>query len=289
MLWNRKKTNLQKTVVIFGKEFPEVVQNGIKYKYVLPVLFDKQRHFSAKECYAEVIKNHPEYKRSVLPTDEEMKKLIIEGAGRFILDGANSVPLLEKKYGVKIRGNYKYPHDMSDIEYNFYKFDRYGLPAFNRYANSEAEAYLYAWDSLQHDPSTKLKTLQHLYKEMIILNPDLAQYKFDVNSDKELNFFLAGLVYGFPISDIMAFIKGNTADGRAYAKNQKENMQVLEKYGINPKDIRWIPSDETVRNLVMQMQNQKAKSSVFKTAIDKLKQKTEKAFKQIKNSIAGRY
>jgi len=245
-------------VLIFGKQYPMYYeQNNTKFKDVASDFFKTQKHFDAKEYYAEVVKHNPEYKSVFYPSEKQIQKMIIEKYGIASVDGATSVPFFEQKYGIKVGGGYKYPNNMSDIEYYFYMLQKLGLGLIlnNIKVVDEKSAYIVAWQNLHYVYNDRLKTLQQLYREIIELNPDLKAYKFDTNDSGKLIKFLGGIKNNFPIADIMKFVNGDfeVANTEIY----KNKLKSLEKYGIRGGDIQWKLSDETIQNIEQQIQHKK--------------------------------
>lgn len=258
----------EEIVKIFGKEYPSTRnENCTDYRHVLPDYFALQKHFSAQDYYNEVIKNHPEYKSWFKPSEKQIEKMIIEKIGMADLDGATSVPKCEKTYNVKIAGNYKYPQNMSDIEYNFYTMLKTGLkPIVGIKVTDKASAYWEAWQNLHFPPEEDLKRQQDLYYEIISLNPELEKYIFDINNKKNLEVFLAGITYKFPIDDIMMFINNH----ETYEEYNKRVDNRLQKLGVHA---YWRLSDKTIQELEKQLQGRKVVHDKFVSATEKVKTK----------------
>lgn len=266
---------MSETVTIFGKKYPAYEYNATEFRYILPDFFARHKHFSAKEYYNEVVKNHPEYKSVFHPSEKQIEKMIIENIGSAAMDGANSVHYLEKKLGINIAANYKYPNNMSDIEYNFYKLMKRGLVNANGKVNvkDKKSAYHEAWQNLHYPNQNRLKVLQDLYHEIIKLNPWLNQHKFDINDQGKLVKFLAGITYRFPITDIMMVVNEQQPNKQELANK----LKALEKYGIQRIDFGWIPSDDTIQDIELKMKHRENVSQKFNDASDKVKtlQKTK--------------
>ena len=289
---------MSSTVTIFGKKYPGNItkynprypeleymdaHNSVKLKYILPDFFKTQKHFSNEEYYAEVIKEHPEYKNEPGLTEKQIQEIIIQKNDHASIEGATSAPAFEKKYGVKMAADYNYPDNMSDIEFSVYFFQK-TLGGFFTYKHlttnveNKNDAYVKAWCDLHYPKNEILNRLQSLYCEIIELNPDLKNYKFDINDPRKLTFFLAGISYRFPIADIMNYIK---YDGNVYGNDvyYKEKIKQFEKYGIKIADISRLLSDETIADLIKQIQNNKVKSDTF----DKGSNKIKSMFKRLTN------
>lgn len=268
---------MSQKVLIFGKQYPMYYEpNNTEFRNVAPDLFKTQKHFDAKEYYAEVVKHNPEYKSIFHPTETQIQKMIVEKYGTASVDGATSVPFFEQKYGLKIGGNYKYPKNMSDIEYYFYMLQKLGLGIAlgGIKVVDKKSAYIAAWQNLHYGTQhERLKTLQQLYHEIIELNPDLKAYRFDISDSEKLIKFLGGIKNNFPITDIMKFINdGFTAENMVVYENK---LKSLEKYGIRGGDIQWKLSDETIQNIEQQAKNNKARQvKVFSDGKNNVVKKT---------------
>lgn len=264
---------MTQTVTIFGKKYPAYESNATEYRYVLPDFFNKQKHFSSKEYYDEVIKNHPEYKSLFHPSEKQIQQMIIGNIGWAALDGANSVPGFEKKFGIKIFPDYKYPNNMSDIEYSFYKLQKLGLTSGTGKipGKGKSKAYHEAWQNLHYPNQNRLKIYQDLYNELISLNPWLNQYKFDTNNQEKLIKFIAGITYKFPIKDIMMFLNGE----KPTQEDLKNKLKPLEKYGITLTDFSWIPSDDTIQDIEQKIKHRQNTAQKFHTASKNVKKLQE--------------
>jgi hypothetical protein len=262
---------MSETVTIFGKKYPAYEYNATEFRYILPDFFARHKHFSGKEYYDEVVKSHPEYKSLFHPSEKQIEKMIIKAIGWGAMDGANSVHYIEKKFGIKIAGDYKYPNDMSDIEYHFYKLMKKGLLDTEKNTNINTEtkeqAYIVAWQKLHYPNQNLLKTLQDLYFEIIKLNNWLNQYKFDINNKRKLIYFLAGITYKLPIKDIMMFVNDEKPNKEEY----KNKFKPLEKYGMRHTDFHWFLSDDTIRDIEQKMQHRKNISQQFFDGSKKVK------------------
>ena len=258
---------MSESVTIFGKKYPAYEYNSTEFRYILPDFFAKHKHFSAKEYYNEVVKNHPEYKSIFRPSEKQIEKMIIENIGWGAMDGANSVHYFEKKFGINIAGNYKYPNNMSDIEYHFYTQLKLGLGTIPPTKDKKHKYYQEAWQHLHYPNQDRLKVLQDLYHEIVQLNPWLNQYPFDINDQRKLITFLAGITYRFPIIDIIKAVNGQHLN----RQELKNKLKALEKYGIQKNDIGWIPSDDTIQDIEQKMKQRGNISQKFDDGSDKVK------------------
>ena len=266
-----------KTVTILGKKYPAYEYNATDLRYILSDFFKTQRHFSAKEYYDYVIKHHPEYKSFFHPTERQIEKMIIEKLGRGAMDGANSVIYFDNKFGTKIAADYKYPNNMSDIEYHFYMIKKRGFATISGKINikDKQSAYLEAWQNMHYPPENDMQILHELYYEILELNPELKLYNFDINNRQRLIQFLYGICYRLPIADIMKFVTGRTEQETKEELNNK--IKSLEKYGIQRMDFGWITSDETIKRIEQQMA-----TKVLERATEKIKQNDTQPKKQRK-------
>lgn len=262
---------MSESVTIFGKKYPAYKYNATEFRYILPDFFAKHKHFSAKEYYNEVVKNHPEYKSIFRPSEKQIEKMIIENIGWGAMDGANSVHYLEKKFGINIAGNYKYPNNMSDIEYHFYTQLKLGLGTIPPSKDKKHKYYQEAWQHLHYPNQDRLKVLQDLYHEIVQLNPWLNQYKFDTNNQEKLIKFIAGITYKFPIKDIMMFLNGE----KPTQEDLKNKLKPLEKYGITLTDFSWIPSDDTIQDIEQKIKYRQNTAQKFHTASKNVKKLQE--------------
>lgn len=260
---------MTQTVTIFGKKYPAYESNATEYRHILPDFFKKQKHFSSKEYYDEVIKNHPEYKSLFHPSEKQIQQMIIDNIGWAAIDGANSVHNFEKKFGIKIAPDYKYPNNMSDIEYSFYRLQILGLASGTGSipGKGKTKAYHEAWQNLHYPNQNRLKTYQSLYNELINLNPWLNQYKFDTNDQRKLIKFIAGITYKFPIKDIMMFLN----DEKPTKEDLQNKLKPLEKYGITLSDFSWIPSDDTIQDIEQKMKYHQNTAQKFHNASKEIK------------------
>ena len=242
-----------KTIKIFGKSYPlyrntdgTYDENCVAFRDWLPSFFINQEHFSPEEYYSALVKKFPQFKKKwydikKLPSERDIENYFIEHLGYAAMDGANSVPLVEKKYGIKIGGNYKYPKGMSDIEYHAYEFNILGFSTvWYQNINTKQRAYMRTWQDMHYSQESEISDLQALVQELIDLNPELKKLKFDKNKRYDLIRFIAGVMYNFPMSDIQLVLNGVDKE---YNEKMKTKMKSL---GLDPKDFQWILSFETI-------------------------------------------
>ena len=243
--------------VVFGKQYPpdivndRFIPNSISFKDFLPHFFTEQKHFSSKEYQTKVAELFPKFKTKwyqKAPTEKEIEKYFIEEKGHGAMDGANSVPQVEEKLGIKIGGGYKYPNGMSDIEYHAYTMGQIGLytPFHEPNPNNQKEAYMEAWQELHYPREKILPILQQQYHELVELNPQLKDVKLDVNSPVHLTLFKAGVTYDFPVADINLFIAEHDK-GSIALRNRDRMKNELNAIGLNEKDFTWVLSSETIK------------------------------------------
>lgn len=242
-----------KTIKIFGKTYPlyrntdgTYDENCVAFKDWLPSFFINQEHFSPEEYYSALVRKFPQFKKKwydikKLPSERDIENYFIEHLGYAAMDGANSVPLVEKKYGIKIGGNYKYPKGMSDIEYHAYEFNIFGFsPVWYQNINTKQMAYMRIWQDMHYSQESEISDLQALVQELIDLNPELKKLKFDKNKRYDLIRLKAGVTYNFPVADIQLVLNG-------VDKEYKEKMKTkMKSLGLDPKDFQWILSFETI-------------------------------------------
>ncbi len=246
--------------VVFGKKYPPHMVNGVlnpnsvAFRDYLPDLFARSKHFSPAEYQAEVERKFPKFKKKWYQkalSEKDIEKLMIKEHGFAAMDGANSVPQLEEKLGIKIGGGYKYPKGMTDIEYHAYKMEQIGLYSPYREPNpkTQEDAYICAWQEMHYPREKMLPILQQQYQELIELNPQLKDVKLDTNNPVHLTLFRAGVTYNFPVADINLFIAehdiGNTA------KRHSERMKKeLTEAGVSPDiTVGWVLSSETIKDI----------------------------------------
>lgn len=250
-----------KSVKIFGKSFPlykspdgTYDENCVAYKDYLPAFFMNQKHFSSQEYYKELVAKFPQFKRGryefrALPSERDIENFFISKFGWGAMDGANSVPLAEKKYGIKIGGGYKYPNNMSDIEYHAYSFNSTGFHnVWHKEISTKQEAYMYIWQCMHYSQDDEISVLQSLVQDLIELNPQLKQIRFNKDSRWDLIKLHAGVMYDFPVSDIQLFLDGGDKD---YRKKMQENMRTV---GLNPNDFTWILSFDTIQDIAKKIE-----------------------------------
>ncbi|MBO7508925.1 MAG: hypothetical protein J6T57_01455 [Alphaproteobacteria bacterium] len=296
------------TIEIFGKSFPlyknpngTYDENCVAFKDWLPWFFINQEHFSSQEYYSELIKYFPQFKRKwydfrALPSEQDIENYIISNLGYAALDGANSVPLVEKKYGIKIGGDYKYPNGMTDIEYHAYSFNIRGFShVWYKEINTEQDAYMYIWQCMHYSKDEEISVLQSLVQELIELNPQLKTIRFNKDSRRDLMRLQAGVMYNFPMADIQMFLDGIEKD---YPKKMCEKMRSV---GLNPRDFEWVLSFDTIQDIAQKIgktdvnsfsgieytkhvaqQDNNIKPNSFKRATNALLKKIFPEFKQYK-------
>ena len=249
-----------KTIKIFGKTYPlyrntngTYDENSVAFRDWLPSFFINQEHFSPEAYYSALVKKFPQFKKKwydikKLPSERDIENYFIEHLGYAAMDGANSVPLVEKKYGIKIGGNYKYPKGMSDIEYHAYEFNIFGFsPVWYQNINTKQGAYMRIWQDMHYSQESEISDLQALVQELIDLNPELKKLKFDKNKRYDLIRIKAGVTYNFPVADIQLFLNG-------VDKEYKEKMKTkMKSLGLDPKDFQWVLSFETIENVAQKI------------------------------------
>lgn len=249
--------------------------NAIPLAEVLPVLFEKEKHFSKEEYYNEMISICPELKKKWyerIPSEEKIQEMIIKDIGYGVVDGKESVPEAEKALGIKIDPEYKYSGGMTDFEYSMENFYKYGLfdpfqkgngrdycfdcwsdvKGETHYASepNKVRAYTQAWRNLHYpDREAVKKSAQNDWKELCELNPELKEIKFDKENMALLVMAQAGVIYGFPKEDIELFLneyeKGNTG-----ARHRDRIKLELKEAGL-PEDFtpHWVPSSQTIKKM----------------------------------------
>ena len=254
-------------------------KNSVAFSEIAQDYFLMLKHFSSKEYYNEVIKNHPEYKNKIdsVPTETSIEKMITEEYGNVYISGATSVPAFEEMTGLKIAGVYKLPKDMSDIEYSFYMLQQTGIGLRTK------NVWIEAWYNLHYPENERLVKYQKLYDEIIELNPALKSYKFDTKNPQKLREFLDGITFKFPIADIMYFVNkedifkssGYNGTFNDWWQQRRTRQNALrKKYKIG---MFWILSDETMDYLEQQLGKEKTKK--FKKAMNSVKNKILGVFK----------
>ncbi|MFQ6778133.1 MAG: hypothetical protein ACLRFI_02455 [Alphaproteobacteria bacterium] len=248
-------------VKIFDKTYNSYdEENAVSWHDYLPDFFATKQHFSAKEYYDYVIKNHPEYKSIFKPSEKQIQKMIIDKLGYATLDGATSVLSLKKKYGIDIGEKYIYPKNMTDIEYNAYLLDTLGITPLNNNitVQSKFDAYYEAWQHLHYDKTKHLEKLQSLYQELVSLNPKLKTININLNDYKKIRQLIAGATYQFPLEDISLFINATPEE-----KNKaKENTKLLrKKYNI---EIGWVLSESTIKKIESQIKSHDLQQAITK-------------------------
>ena len=249
-----------KTIKIFGKTYPlyrningTYDENSVAFRDWLPSFFINREHFSPEAYYSALVKKFPQFKKKwydvkKLPSEHDIENYFIEHLGYAAMDGANSVPLVEKKYGIKIGGGYKYPKGMSDIEYHAYEFNILGFSTvWYQNINTKQGAYMRIWQDMHYSQESEISDLQALVQELIDLNPELKKLKFDKNKRYDLIRIKAGVTYNFPVADIQLFLNG-------VDKEYKEKMKTkMKSLGLDPQDFQWIVSFETIENVAQKI------------------------------------
>lgn len=270
--------------VVFGKKYPPHMVNGVlnpnsvAFRDYLPDLFARSKHFSSKQYQDEVSKKFPKFKKKWYQkalSEKDIEKLMIKEHGFGAMDGANSVPQLEEKLGIKIGGGYKYPKGMTDIEYHAYTMEQIGLYSPYREPNpkTQEDAYICAWQEMHYPREKMLPILQQQYQELIELNPQLKDVKLDTNNPVHLTLFRAGVTYNFPVADINLFIAehdiGNTA------KRHSERMKKeLTEAGVSPDiTVGWVLSSETIKDIGRKLKEKEQVNETVK--IEELVKKEE--------------
>ena len=244
-------------VTIFGKSYPmyknpngTVDENSVRFVDWLPDFFASKKHFSPKEYYDAIVAKFPQFKRkwyniSSLPSEKDIEKYFLDAFGYGAMDGANSVPPVERKYGIKIGGGYKYPDNMTDIEYHAHRFNKIGFyNIMDKEVESVQDAYMNIWQAMHYEERDLMPVLQSWVQELISLNPQLKTLQFDKNNRMQLIYILAGATYDFPAADIQLFLDG--VRGRNVREQQKAQLAAL---GLDPKDFQWILSPATIRDI----------------------------------------
>ena len=286
------------TIEIFGKSFPlyrntdgTYDENSVAFRDWLPSFFINQQHFSPQEYYSELVKYFPQFKRKrynfrPLPSEQDIENYFILNFGYGAMDGANSVQLAEKKYGIKIGGGYKYPKGMSDIEYHAYQFNLLGFfTIWHKEINTKQDAYMYTWQCMHYSKDEEISILQSLVQELISLNPQLQKIRFNKDNRLDLVRLLAGVMYNFPVADIQMFLDGVDKD---YRKRMCEKMQSV---GLNPHDFQWVLSFDTIQDIAQRIKKTNANSfSRIEDAKNATQQKNTKtsSFKFATNTLLKR-
>lgn len=291
------------TVSIFGKEYPLYIlptydkdgksivvreENSTAYSDFLPDFFAAQeKHFSKEDYYAKVVEKHPEYKKKWFentPSEKEIEQFALKKYGHCALDGATSIPKAEKELGVKVGGGYKFPQGMSDIEYHAHCFIQTGLDSSYGNPTTKMEAYIQAWQELHFGSEEKNKALlKEQCAELVELNPQLKEVKFDWNNAEQLGRFRAGVIYNFPKDDIQLFLDECAKGVQNINKNlQLHNQERFTQMGI-PNCFNWVLSDKTIDNIALKLKEKEGKTT------EALAQNEEKAApKSPKEQVAER-
>ncbi len=248
-------------IKIFGKKYISFEENSVRYTKWLPDFFSTQKSFSPEEYYKEMVKNHPEFKKKWyerIPSEKEIQRYFIKEYKKDVIDGADSIPKAEKKFGIQIGGKYTYPGCITDIEYHAKRVKEMGLPIFfdKKHKITKEEAYMEAWQKL-HYKEDVLQVLQKQYKEIVKLNPQLAKIRLNKNNPKDLQCLLNGVTYDFPVADIQSFI-----DGRVWHRVSEHVIKRLKSYGLKEKDFDWVPSTKTIHDIGQKVQAKRAKEEV---------------------------
>jgi len=255
---------------IFGVQYPPHLVNGrdfnpnsVEYKHYLPTFFAQQKHFSNEEYQEEVAKKFPKFKKKWYQktiSEKDIEQSFINTLGSAAMDGANSVPQVEEKLGIKVGGGYKYPKGMSDIEYHAYVLGQIGLYTPYREPNpqNQQEAFREAWQELHYPREKMLPVLQNIYKELVELNPQLKEIKLDTNDPVHLTLFRAGVTYNFPVADINLFISEH-GNGRVSANNSERMKKELNAIGLDEKDFMWVLASETIKNIGERLKEKEGK------------------------------
>lgn len=291
------------TVTIFGKEYPineyltldkngkSVLlreENSTSFANFLPDFFATQeKHFSKEEYYAKVIEKHPEYKKKwfeSIPSEKDIEQFVIKEYGFGAMDGATSVPKAEKELGIQIGGGYKYPHGMSDIEYHAHSFMQRGLDFIQDNPTTKMEAYMQAWQELHYgSKENSISVLKKQCEELVELNPQLKEVKFDWNNPKSLILFNAGVHYNFPKEDIQLFIDENAKGVDGINMSRRSHVKELLKQKGIPDCFNWVLSDKTIDNIALKLKEKEGKTA------EALAQNKEKAApKSPKEQVAER-
>ena len=201
------------------------------------------------------------------------------------MDGANSVPQVEEKLGIKIGGGYKYPDGMSDIEYHAYVFKQIGLYSPYREPNpkNQKEAYMDAWQEMHYPRKKILPILQKQYQELVELNPQLKDVKLDTNNPIHLTLFRAGVNYDFPVADINLFIAEH-GKGPTGARHSERMKRELNAIGLDEKDFTWVLSSETINTIGERLKEK----NLDKTATVEAPAKAEEKTKTPKEIVADK-
>lgn len=253
---------MDKFVEIFGKKYPIAYgeYNSVALKDWLPDFFKETKSFTADEYYNEMVRLYPRFKKKWFDfrkkaTEADIQQMFIKKRGDGVLDGSTSVPKVEKKLKITIGGGYKYPDNMSDIDYHAYMFKKLGF--FNPFhektkIESVQDAYMGAWQSL-HYPEYKemIQILYNEYKRLEEINPELKQLKFDKNDPAQLTCVYAGCIYDFPLEDIQYFLDGHRA------QDERDRMEKeLANIGLHKRDFYWVVSPQTIENIGKKIKRQ---------------------------------
>ena len=253
------------TVEAFGKTYPldhcprsvagEDVNlpepNTISFQEFLPEFFSEQKeHFDSETYYEKMVSMFPQYKKGIfekIPSEEQIETWITEATESSSLDGASSVPLAEGFLGIKIGGGYKYPNNMTTLEYAMANFKKYGF--YFGEPESKKEAYMAAWEKL-HFPDQEKRDMHKEYQELVELNPQLKKLQFDTSNDDLLGLALNGVGYNFPVADIQFFINQHEIGVNNIRFNEDERMKKeLAEIGVDHCVFGWVPSSETIKDI----------------------------------------
>lgn len=258
---------MQSNTIIFGKTYPlyrnkdgTYEENCVAFRDYLPSFFINQEHFSPEKYYSALVENFPQFKKKwydvkKLPSEQDIENYFILNFGYGAMDGANSVQLAEKKYGIKIGGGYKYPNGMTNIEYHAYIFNITGFSTvWHKEINTKQDAYMYTWQCMHYQKDEEISILQSLVQELIELNPQLQNIRFNKDNRLDLIRLQAGVMYNFPVADIQMFLDGVDKD---YRKKMREKMQSV---GLNPNDFQWLLSFDTIQDIAQRIEKTNANS-----------------------------
>lgn len=254
--------------------------NKIYNKDVLLTLFARSKHFTPEQYYQAMIQICPEcakkwYER--IPTEKRIQEMIIDllNPGDSVYEVKTSVPAAEKKLGIKIDPEYKYPNGMTDIEYSLAQFYKYGLfSAFVKTAEDEYKscfdcesrdgktyyskkpnkkrAYLAAWRKLHYpDRDAITKILQADWEQMCELNPTLKAISFNMTDAALLQMAIAGTRFGFQPRDIELFVNEHGKGDRGTAFRHKSRIIKESAAAGLPPDFRfgWVPHSDTIAEI----------------------------------------